>query len=58
MSDPLVDFKWGKKTSENLQKLGIDVTFHPYKNMYHELKKDEILKLKEWIVEKMNNSKL
>ncbi|XP_057670907.1 lysophospholipase-like protein 1 [Diorhabda carinulata] len=47
--DTMVPISWGKKTFEELTKLGISAEFHPIKNTLHELKKNEILQLLEWI---------
>lgn len=48
--DTLVPLKWGKETFDNLQDHGVNGTFVPVRNTMHELKKSELLQLKDWIV--------
>lgn len=47
--DPLVDFAWGKSTFEKLQAVGVDAEFHAYENLFHEINRSELKKLREWI---------
>ncbi|XP_072383863.1 lysophospholipase-like protein 1 [Diabrotica undecimpunctata] len=47
--DTMVPISWGEKTFQDLQKIGIKAEFLPIKNTMHELKKNEILHLLEWI---------
>ncbi|XP_055707194.1 lysophospholipase-like protein 1 [Phlebotomus papatasi] len=47
--DMLVPLKWGKETFDNLQDHGVNGTFVPVRNTMHELKKSELLQLKDWI---------
>ncbi|ELT95468.1 hypothetical protein CAPTEDRAFT_119837, partial [Capitella teleta] len=47
--DPLVDFAWGKRTFENLKSLGVEAEFHKFDNLFHEINKSELQKLRDWI---------
>ncbi|XP_059608411.1 lysophospholipase-like protein 1 [Phlebotomus argentipes] len=47
--DSLVPLKWGKETFDNLLDHGVRGTFVPVRNTMHELKKSELLQLKDWI---------
>nr|XP_023029747.1 lysophospholipase-like protein 1 isoform X2 [Leptinotarsa decemlineata] len=47
--DSLVPIDWGRKTYEDLTKLGVKAEFVTIKNTLHELKKNEILGLFDWI---------
>lgn len=47
--DTLVPISWGQKTHRDLTKLGICAEFIPLKNTMHELKKNEIEGLFQWI---------
>lgn len=47
--DTLVPLKWGKETFETLSQLGVKGQFIPLKNTMHELKKNEVLGLFQWI---------
>ncbi|XP_078000913.1 lysophospholipase-like protein 1 [Glandiceps talaboti] len=49
-SDPLVLPEWAELTHTQLKQLGVTSQFHVYKNMFHEMCTDEIVKLKEWIL--------
>lgn len=48
--DDLVPIEWGENTYQNLLNLGIKAQFNQIKNTQHELKKDEMKKLSEWIL--------
>ncbi|KAJ8952970.1 hypothetical protein NQ314_007446 [Rhamnusium bicolor] len=47
--DTMVPISWGQKTYQDLIKLGISAEFIPIKNTMHELKKNEIQGLFQWI---------
>ncbi|PSN36110.1 hypothetical protein C0J52_17198 [Blattella germanica] len=52
--DDLVSHEWGEGTFKTLtSKLGVQGTFHTIPNALHELKKKEILMLKEWLNERL-----
>ncbi|XP_037828557.1 lysophospholipase-like protein 1 [Lucilia sericata] len=51
--DTLVPIEWGKESFDNLSKLEVKGTFTPLKNTLHELKKQELLDLQEWILQKL-----
>ena len=53
--DPLVLPEWGKKTFDELKSLGVDGQFHTFPNMYHELRKQELKLLKDWIEKTLPN---
>ena len=50
--DPLVLFQWGKATCEDLAISGVPVSYTLHPNMYHELKKAELLDLEKFILTK------
>ncbi|XP_002732983.1 lysophospholipase-like protein 1 [Saccoglossus kowalevskii] len=47
--DPLVLPAWGKATQKELKKLGVSCQYHVFKHMFHEMNKEEILLLKDFI---------
>lgn len=47
--DTLVPIEWGRETFENLSALGVKGEFVPLRNTLHELKKNEILGLFDWL---------
>lgn len=47
--DTTVPISWGQKTFQDLTSVGIRGEFIVVKNAFHEIKKDEILRLFEWI---------
>lgn len=47
--DTLIPISWGQQTYKNLTKIGINGKFIPVKNTMHELKKNEIEGLFQWI---------
>ncbi|KAJ8951016.1 hypothetical protein NQ318_006401 [Aromia moschata] len=47
--DTLVPISWGQKTYKDLTQLGINAEFVPIKNTLHELKRQEIKDLFDWI---------
>lgn len=50
--DTLVLPEWGKKTYEDLKAHNVqDAEFFPLRNTLHELKKQELVKLEQWISE-------
>jgi len=53
MRDGVVRFEYGKKSSDALKKLGMDVEFHQYETMAHEANPKEIKQLGEWIKDRL-----
>jgi acetyl esterase/lipase len=53
MRDGVVRFEHGKKSSDALKKLGMDVEFHQYETMAHEANPKEIKQLGEWIKDRL-----
>lgn len=51
--DTLVPIEWGQESFEKLTNLGVKGTFTPLKHTLHELKKQELLDLEEWILQKL-----
>lgn len=47
--DEMVPQEWGEETFNNLTKLGVKGEFIPLQDTLHELKKNELEKLLEWI---------
>lgn len=47
--DSLVPISWGETSYNSLIKAGVKASFTPIKNTMHELKKNEILDLLQWI---------
>uniref|UniRef100_A0A8D0L639 Lysophospholipase-like protein 1 n=1 Tax=Sphenodon punctatus TaxID=8508 RepID=A0A8D0L639_SPHPU len=52
-ADELVLHSWGEETNRMLKSLGVGTTFHSFPNLYHELNKAELEKLRSWIVKKL-----
>ncbi|XP_051854243.1 lysophospholipase-like protein 1 isoform X2 [Antechinus flavipes] len=52
-TDELVLHSWGEETNSILKSLGVSTTFHSFPNLYHELNRTELEKLKSWILEKL-----
>lgn len=48
--DSMVPIEWGRETYKNLVGLGVKGEFIPLKHTLHELKKNEILGLFEWLL--------
>lgn len=48
--DNLVPLEWGRETHTHLQQLGVNGDFKILQNTFHELKSNEMLELKEWIL--------
>lgn len=55
--DPMVPMSWGMQSYAALQDLGIKGEFHIGQNALHELKRDCLLKLKDWINTKLPDVK-
>ncbi|KFO25401.1 Lysophospholipase-like protein 1 [Fukomys damarensis] len=53
MADELVLYSWGEETNSKLKCLGVNTKFHSFPDMYHELTKTELEKLKSWILAKL-----
>lgn len=47
--DTLVPQEWGNATAKSLLRSGVKGEFHIVKNCFHELKKQELKQLFEWI---------
>ncbi|XP_028615868.1 lysophospholipase-like protein 1 [Grammomys surdaster] len=52
-ADQLVLHSWGEETNSKLKSLGVSTTFHSLSNVYHELNKAELERLKSWILTKL-----
>ncbi|XP_027727680.1 lysophospholipase-like protein 1 isoform X1 [Vombatus ursinus] len=52
-TDELVLHSWGEETNSILKSLGVSTTFHSIPNLYHELSRSELEKLKSWVLEKL-----
>ncbi|XP_031193847.1 lysophospholipase-like protein 1 isoform X3 [Mastomys coucha] len=52
-ADELVLHSWGEETSSKLKSLGVTTTFHSLPNVYHEISKTEMERLKSWILTKL-----
>lgn len=52
-ADELVLHSWGEETNSLLKSLGVSTRFHSLPNVYHELNKTELEKLKSWILMKL-----
>ncbi|XP_036609333.1 lysophospholipase-like protein 1 [Trichosurus vulpecula] len=52
-TDELVLHSWGEETNSILKSLGVNTTFHSFPNLYHELSRSELEKLKSWVLEKL-----
>lgn len=52
-ADELVLHSWGEETNSLLKSLGVSTRFHSLPNVYHELNKTELEKLKSWILTKL-----
>lgn len=51
--DTLVPLDWGKETHEKLTNLGVNGNFIPLDNAMHELKKKQIIDIRDWILKKL-----
>ncbi|XP_004578689.3 lysophospholipase-like protein 1 [Ochotona princeps] len=52
-ADELVLHSWGEETNSELRSLGVSTKFHSLPNVYHELNKTELEKLRSWILTKL-----
>ncbi|XP_027790615.2 lysophospholipase-like protein 1 isoform X1 [Marmota flaviventris] len=52
-ADELVFHSWGEETNSMLKFLGVNTKFYSFPNLYHELSKSELEKLKSWILTKL-----
>ncbi|KAK3593185.1 hypothetical protein CHS0354_039669 [Potamilus streckersoni] len=48
--DELILYDWGHTTFDKLKELGVQGEFHSYNKLYHDLQKQELIKLQEWIM--------
>lgn len=48
--DDLVPLEWGRATHDQLQQLGVNGDFKILQNAFHELKTNELLEVKDWIL--------
>ncbi|KAG8233794.1 hypothetical protein J437_LFUL008014 [Ladona fulva] len=55
-ADSLVPSEWGMDTFQNLKKLGVEGSFSVKKNVMHELSKEELLELTNWVNSKLPQS--
>ena len=51
--DPLVQYKWGQETAQELQKLGFNVNFRTYKGLDHGADPKEIDDLEKYLEERL-----
>ena len=49
--DNLVLYEWGMMTHKKLTQCGVNTKFHFYPNLLHELGRDELKRVYEWISE-------
>ncbi|XP_058454470.1 lysophospholipase-like protein 1 [Malaya genurostris] len=47
--DTLVPIEWGRTTFDELAKLGVRGQFVPHRNALHEIKKDQLIQIIEWV---------
>ncbi|XP_004480278.1 lysophospholipase-like protein 1 [Dasypus novemcinctus] len=52
-ADELVLHSWGEETNLKLKSLGVSTKFYSFPDVYHELSKTELEKLKLWILKKL-----
>ncbi|XP_028714181.1 lysophospholipase-like protein 1 [Peromyscus leucopus] len=52
-ADELVLHSWGQETNSNLKSLGVSTVFHSFPDLYHELNRTELQRLKSWILTKL-----
>ncbi|XP_040841625.1 lysophospholipase-like protein 1 isoform X6 [Ochotona curzoniae] len=52
-ADELVLHSWGEETNSELRSLGVSTKFHSLPNVYHELNKAELERLRSWILTKL-----
>ncbi|XP_075145769.1 lysophospholipase-like protein 1 isoform X2 [Haematobia irritans] len=53
--DTLVPIEWGRDSFNKLQAMGVKGKFIPLKHTLHELKKQEMLDIEQWILSKLPN---
>ncbi|KAL1769951.1 lysophospholipase 1 [Sigmodon hispidus] len=51
--DELVLHSWGEETNSKLKSLGVSTVFHSLPNLYHDLNRTELERLKSWILTKL-----
>lgn len=56
--DVVVNFKFGQMTYLTLQKMGINVNFHKFEDMGHEVQPEEMNVLGEWLKERVMTQKV
>ncbi|KAH0510488.1 Lysophospholipase-like protein 1 [Microtus ochrogaster] len=52
-ADELVLHSWGEETNSKLKSLGVSAVFHSLPNLYHDLNRTELERLKSWILTKL-----
>ncbi|XP_038205705.1 lysophospholipase-like protein 1 [Arvicola amphibius] len=52
-ADELVLHSWGEETNSKLKSLGVNTVFHSLPNLYHDLNRTELERLKSWILRKL-----
>ncbi|XP_012977737.2 lysophospholipase-like protein 1 [Mesocricetus auratus] len=52
-ADELVLHAWGEETNSKLKSLGVSTVFHSLPDLYHEMNKTELERLKSWILTKL-----
>ncbi|XP_071511802.1 lysophospholipase-like protein 1 [Diadema antillarum] len=53
--DELVLHQWGVSTTTKLQEGGVDVEFHSYPRLCHEMNREELEKLQAWIEDRLSS---
>lgn len=51
--DEIINPEWAESTFKRLQKLGVPGEFHIQKDLAHELNKEEIERLRNWITKRL-----
>ncbi|CAH6789640.1 lysophospholipase-like protein 1 [Phodopus roborovskii] len=52
-ADELVLHAWGEETNSKLRALGVNTVFHSLPNLYHDMNRTELERLKSWILTKL-----
>lgn len=52
-ADELVLHSWGEETNSKLKSLGVSAVFHSLPDLYHDLNRTELERLKSWILTKL-----
>lgn len=51
--DDIVPYTWGQHTFKELQQRGVTGEFHSFPNMYHDISKEELILLQQWILQQL-----